>query len=813
MLGQMVTDLSRNTSMPSRLLELFCRMRLALFVFACTMALVPASAQSSGQADTVLPGWTSPSGPSGIFHSAEAACEAQWKKYQSDNESSRFLGAKTGDDDMARAYCEWTRYQYLCPEPGQPGGIGPCGTIIPSYVELTCPIDYLFSADGLCRLNGAREQPCGDACDDDGKPNPKTDNPIILSTGAKYLEALDYASADGLFRIVRQYRSYQVGRPIQQRVLPRSQLRGLQGSWNFEFAREIQLGIFSGTPAAPNATVAILMPDGVGYGFVLQPDGSWVESQSATFSGSSGNLKLEFVGTLPADLATVRDTSSVWRLTDKNDVVWTLQTRAGPNSAQYVIGTPNTMTTREGYSQTFSYASDGRLTSLSDVFGRTATFEWREFRITTLRPGASIPVPEPIAIEKILLPDGTSLEYRYEDVPPPDAVLAFSSWTGGARWKGGSSPGATRAYVTWIPKHQRLAGVERRSSSSAILDSVQYLYEDEIFGKNVTGIIDHRGKRVATYAYDSSGRVRTSELADGAEATEVAYSTSGPARVRTVTNVYGKQSEYTFSELSANNREYQLTAITSEATSATPETSTTLGYSGGTFLRNVTDAEGRLTTTTRDARGRPISITEASGTPDARTTTISWHATYNVPISIASPGLTETRAYDPQGRLTSVTLTDTTSHSVPYVSNGQSRTYTYGWDANGRLLSENGPLAAVGADDDVTTYTYDTSGNLLAATNPLGQVTAFSAYDANGRPGTITDANGVVTTFAYDLLGRVETITRKHPSTPALDAVTAMAYDEVGNLTQLSLPATQPLIMEYDAVNRMTAMRAANGER
>ncbi|MBA4044790.1 MAG: hypothetical protein C0471_10275, partial [Erythrobacter sp.] len=770
------------------------------------------SASAQGQDDTVPMGWVSGAGPSGTFGSAEAACHAQWQLYQGNHPSSRFIGAKARGDDRSIADCVWTQFQYLCPEPGQPGGISNCGTVFPSNVSLRCPRDYISSPDGLCRLGASRERPC-DPCDDNGKPNPKTANPVVISTGAKTLEAFDYATADGLFRIGRQYRSYQFGSPVQQNVLPRSVPRGLHGSWNFEFNREIQLGIFNGTPSAPNATVVILMPDGTGHAFVLQSNGAWVEEPGASFSTSSGNVKLEFLGTLPADLAAIPNAPSTWRLTDQNDSVWTLETRRGLNGGPFVFGWPMSMVTRSGYAQSFSYANDGSLASLTDSFGRTASFEWAKFTVTTHVPAPAGAEPVAVAVKTISLPDGTILEYDYEDLPPPDPVLAFGGAQWGRRWNGGVTPAGGGVFSVYFPKAQRLVKVEHRTGGGDVLDSVRYLYEDKVYGRNVTGIIDHRGERVGTFAYDSAGRVTQSELAGGAEANTFAYGVNGTARTRTVTNALGKQQTYTFGELSAARRDYQLTAVTGAATNATPATTTTLSYSGGTFLASSTDAEGRMVTTARDPRGRPTAIVEASGTPDQRTTTINWHPVFNVPEMITTERLTQTRSYDAQGRLIGLTMTDTTSHTVPYPTNGQSRTYTYSWDANGRLLAQNGPLAPVGAQDDLATFTYDAAGNMLTMTNALGHVTAYAGHDANGRPASMTDPNGVVTTFAYDPLGRILAITVKHPTIPALDAITSIAYDAVGNVTQLTLPSTAPLLMEYDGANRLTVMRSASGDR
>ncbi|MFL0357579.1 RHS repeat domain-containing protein [Erythrobacter sp. GH1-10] len=773
--------------------------------------LLPSSALAQSEETAVPIGWESLPGPSGIFGSADEACFAQWKKFM-DNGYSRYIGSYATGDDWKTRHCLWTQWQYLCLDEN-PGAGFKCGTIYPDRVRVVCPQDYIATRDGYCRLSAAAERPC-DPCEEDGRTNPKIGNPVVISTGAKRLEALDYSSADGLFQISRQYRSFQVGKPIQQSVLPRALPKGLDGYWNFSFNLEIQLGVFAGSPSSPDATVAILMPDGTGYGFVLQPDGRWLEDPGAGAGNRSNNLKLEYVGTLPSDLGTVRDAVSTWKLTDRDDTVWTLMTRVGPNGGHHNFGWPILMEAKSGYQQTFTYAGDSSLSTISDSFGRTASFTWEQFEITTISKPPASSLPTPIRISSIDLPDGTFLNYVHEEVPPPDPVGRYGGSKWQSTWAGGSAPGSARSVIRVVlPKMHRLKSVERLSATDIPLDSVTYLYEHSVYGKNVTGIVDHRGVRVATYDYDSAGRTTLTQGAEGTNAKSVAYGMNGSARTRVVTHELGKPETYTFSEFSSNDKDYRLTGVTSDATDETEARSASLTYGTNTFIASTTDEEGRLTTVTRDARGRPISFTEASGTVDARTTTITWDTTFNVPTAIVAPGLSETRGYDVDGRLTSLTLTDATTHSLPYPTSGQTRTYTFSWDANGRLLSENGPLPASGSDDDLTSYAYDASGNLLTFTNPLGHVTTYGGYDANGRPGTVTDPNGVVSTFVYDLLGRLETVTIEHPTNPALNATTAMTYDEVGNLTQLTLPGTAPLIMEYDAANRLTVMRSASGER
>ena len=556
--------------------------------------------------------------------------------------------------------------------------------------------------------------------------------------------------------------------------------------WNFDFGHEIQLGTFSGSPSSPTAKVAILFPDGTGFGFVLQSNGQWIPDPGIGTADAPNDLKLEFVGTLPSNLADVKSSSSTWKLTDGDDTVWTLQTRVGPNGGSYDRGWVNQMVTRDGYIWNFSYNSDSSLASITDSFGRTATFTWYQYFITTLASPPAGTLPYPLAIRSIALPDGTSLQYTYD--PPPAT----------------SAPSSTNI--------KRLVKVERLSSTNAVLNSASYLYEDVRFPTHVTGIIDNRGIRTRTYAYDSQGRAVSTAV--GNDVDTVDFGQNGTALTRQVTNALGKTETYTYSNFTTSSTDYRLTQVDGAASANTPSSTSALGYGSDTFISSQTDEEGRVTTTTRDARGRPTTIVEGVGTPSERTTTITWDPAFNVPDSIVRPGLTETRGYNATGQLTSVTLTDTTSQSTPYPTNGQTRTTAYDWDANGRLLSVNGPLAPDGqGHDDVTSYTYDTQGNLLTSTDAMGHVTTFGSYDANGRPGTMTDPNGIVTAYTYDPLGRVQTITVQHPTDSALNATTTISYDAVGEVTGLTLPSTDTLIMDYDDEGRVTSVRAASGER
>lgn len=739
--------------------------------------------------------WVSPAGPSGSFDYASEACYAQWQKYMANSPNSRFIGAMPVDGNWTRYDCKWTSFQYLCPE--ETGSGNGCGTVLPSYVEAVCPSGFTPVVDGRCVENPQIERDC--ECEEPGRVNPRVGNPIVLATGAKVLHVVDYESEDGDFLIGRYYRSFQVGRPIDGTVLPRSLPRWLSPLWNFDFGYEIQLGNFSGSPAAPNAKVAVLAPDGTGFGYVLQANGQWAPDPAWGAAQAPKYLKLEFVGTLPGNLADVDNAPSIWKLTDSADTVWTMQTRLEPNRSRYLKAWPTQKLSRSGYQWSFAYNPDSSLGSITDSFGRTATFTWNKFQFSTLSSPPAGSLPFPTTVSRIGLPDGTSLSY---DQSNSSALL---------------------------PRY--LNKVERQNSANSVVDSASYSYGYSTgyvcMGSGctnvgfswcpyITGIKDHSGTQIADYEYqDPMCRATRTQGANGANKYQVDYGNSGTSLKRLVTNPLGKQADHTFTKFSGSGPvDYRLTSVSGLAGPTTPASNSSITYGANTYVTTMTDEEGRVTTYTRDSRGRPISIAEASGTVDERTTTIAWHATFNAPVSIVRSGLTESRTYTATGQLETVTLTDTTSGTVPYSTTGQTRTWNYTWAANGRLVSINGPLPPdAWNNDDVTSFTYDSSGNLLTATNALGQVTTFAGYDSGGRPGTMTDPNGIVTAYAYDQLGRVTSINVKHPSNSALDAVTTMTYDAVGQVTSMTLPSTDTLFIDYDAAGRVTAMRAATGER
>lgn len=132
------------------------------------------------------------------------------------------------------------------------------------------------------------------------------------------------------------------------------------------------------------------------------------------------------------------------------------------------------------------------------------------------------------------------------------------------------------------------------------------------------------------------------------------------------------------------------------------------------------------------------------------------------------------------------------------------RSWNYTYTAQGLIETADGPRTDV---QDVTHYTYDAKGNLTKVTNALGQETLLGSYDERGNPGTITDANGVVSTLTYS------GVDPKLASITTAGSTTSFEHDAVGQLTKITRADGSWLQYTYDPARRLTAITNNLGER
>jgi len=305
---------------------------------------------------------------------------------------------------------------------------------------------------------------------------------------------------------------------------------------------------------------------------------------------------------------------------------------------------------------------------------------------------------------------------------------------------------------------------------------------------------------VTLYTYDDNGNLTETEHADGS-VTRSEYDSSGNATAeidalnRRTTREYNDRGE--------------VAAI--HYPDGTSETKT---YDDNGNVLTQTDRAGRVTTFVYDAANR---LTETIH-PDAETNDGNdannprskslYDVVGQLVASIDENGNVTRYQYDLAGRRTQAILT---------AINGTTATVVDAYDTLGRRQS------STDANGHVTLYRYDAVGRLLE-TEHEGAISKVE-YDAAGRKVADTDAQGRITRYGYDALGRLTTVVLPNPVTganPALVAgvspdsgtlTTRYAYDEVGNKISQTDAEGRITRWEFDVMGRETARVLPEGQR
>src|SRR5215471_532983 len=591
-------------------------------------------------------------------------------------------------------------------------------------------------------LTGCTNGPLGPQ----GRPIRCVGDPINVLTGNLYEEATDFTTrGQSPLALIRSYNS-DLNFVTSQSSAFSSATAPFQSRFGFAWRSQYDRFIEDvGGLSSSSTTIDAIRADGNPVHFIKSSGVWYVAYWNPATSGWSASSDPRH----NVDLTLTTD-GTYWYIQDENDTI-----------DQYdMTGKLVKITYRGGYYQALTYDTSGNNTLITDSFGRTLTF-------TYLANGL---------VDTMTDPSTGVTHYAYTDrtgITPPPASGA---------------------------------------SGAAVLSSVQYpdgntltyLYEDTnwINRYALTGIIDENGQRYATWTYDSTtGRALSSQHAGGADLTTISY--NDVANTRTVTNALGKQSTY---HLAVYQGENQLQSIEGLASTHCPAATVAFAYDTNGYVSQTTSGEGRVNDYVNNSIGQETSRTEGFGSSVARTVATTWDSTWHEPDQIVEPNVTTSFSYDGSGRLSQLTLTDTTSTTVPYSTNGQTRIWAYTYYTNGLLHTVDGPLAGSG---DTTTCTYDTSGFVSSVTDVLGHVTTITSNNAWGGPLSSVDANGITTNFSYDLRGRLTGVTI-NPG--ASQAVYGFTYDNAGNLTVVTRPDSSTLTYAYDNAHRITSVTNNLGE-
>jgi len=721
--------------------------------------------------DKIQPWWEDRVDNNGIhFPRAYDACQHQWQTLAA-GYGATFNGAIPTTDDNIQV-CSWT-------------GGGPR----PISVYRTCPFDTKLIG-GLCirvkehQVHSQCPVPKGQP--PSAGPTRLIGHPICPSDGAKVKSVADYESADGLFRIDRLYRSFK-GRDYG--MLSNVQVPGFGEYWHGILPGIIIVVDNTGghmsdfeykTATSGSIRFTVWDYNSLNNWNFAAPQSTKMQMSMVTIPGVD---RVSYFG--PG--AAVANGPGEVRL-DAGDGSYILFRRVDTFTDHRTL-VPIEQGFSDGHKLFFDYPANGPFPSVvRDNFGRQMALTWVSPLINGGSPSANQ------VLSQVQLPDGTKLSYGYGN---------------------GVTPGGD-------PISDRLQSVQRLKSDATLLWGRSYLYEDTRYPYALTGEVDQTGQRLATYAYNGAAQAISTELAGGVDKYQVAYSEALPDLDyfrATVKNPLGLTTAYTYYQKAWY--DYVPALLIDQSSAATPnipamsETYSYYNYNYYNFgLNSKTDRNGNVTNFVADqVNNRPTQITEAAGAAAERSTGVVWDTTRNLPLSETLTGSRVDYTYSTVGQLLTRTETDTTTQTIPYSTANQARTWTYTWTPTGKIASIDGPKAATGSFDDKVTYGYDAAGNVATITNGLNQITNLAAYDANGRPGTMTDPNNIVTAFVYDGLGRTSSITVRHPTNALLNATTSFDYDIEGRVIGITRPATEKLIVDYDLAGRMTAIRTSSGDR
>ncbi|WP_338522030.1 RHS repeat-associated core domain-containing protein [Pseudomonas batumici] len=124
----------------------------------------------------------------------------------------------------------------------------------------------------------------------------------------------------------------------------------------------------------------------------------------------------------------------------------------------------------------------------------------------------------------------------------------------------------------------------------------------------------------------------------------------------------------------------------------------------------------------------------------------------------------------------------------------EERSWSYTYNALGLIETADGPRTDV---EDITRYEYDDQGHLVRVINALGHSTTLSHFDSLGKPQTVTDPNGVITTLSYSAQGWLA-------SASTAGNTTSFEYNAVGDITRLTHGDGSWLAYTWDDARRLT---------
>lgn len=320
---------------------------------------------------------------------------------------------------------------------------------------------------------------------------------------------------------------------------------------------------------------------------------------------------------------------------------------------------------------------------------------------------------------------------------------------------------------------------------------------------------------VTTNSYNANGNllsVTTPAPGSGASASVTQFTYNSLGELTQITDPLGNITSLTYNSvgLIATITDAQSNVTTygydshGNRTSVTDALSheTTFGYDSMDRLTTITYPDTSTTTFAYDYRGRRTSVTDQNG----KTTSYAYDDADRLTTVTDAASNVTTYAYDTENNLTSIQDANSHTTSFTYDAFGRVTQTTfpsslseyYYYDAVGNLISKTD------RKNQTVTYTYDQLNRLMQKAYPDSTAVNYT-YDNDSRLTQVTDPTGTYQ-FTFDNMGRLTQAVAQYSFLTGRNFTTAYTYDKASNRTGFTDPESGSTSYAYDTLNRLQTL-------
>jgi RHS repeat-associated protein len=375
-------------------------------------------------------------------------------------------------------------------------------------------------------------------------------------------------------------------------------------------------------------------------------------------------------------------------------------------------------------------------------------------------------------------------------------------------------------------------------------------YAEPMFRHHITGIINERGERYASYKYDFAGRVIDSWHGDNyAGRVQLNYVSDSEVQV---TTAGGSGQDY----VETFNFGDPLFRRPSGLSDPRGSTTNLFNYQDASCSstgspewlckqidpRNIATRmsydQFHLTKVEEDVRAANTATCAGGAECVARTVTTSWDDALNRVLTRENDGRKVSTSFV-AGRVSTMTISDTRVAPSATAPRAPDRVTSYQYCDAADVIDPNSGCAFIGfvkavdgprlgASDVVKLSYYKTftntgcaqqtgncalKGDLKSIENALGQRVEFTHYNTMGQLLRSVDVNGVSTSMTHHPRGWLITSSVTDPGNAAVKATHTVLYNDNGTVDKITDPDGVVVSFGYDLAQRLTRVMDASGNR